>query len=176
MGVRVHKVIGFATDTFASTPEHWSRFSKIGEDTVDMFAGWCREHKDDIIGVASDWSRAERLGFDWDLDALVEYLHIRRDYLGRFIHGKNSLSGKGENILLLIPLTTTPRWNRYNDDIDWAEETQFHEQSDRLCFLERELHPYAKGRPPILLAAMLLRLGVPELWGTLREALYVYWS
>ena len=74
-----------------------------------------------------------------------------------------------KDALVLIPPTCLGRWRRYNNDVDWAEDTQLHGQQNRLVRLERELHPWPKGAPPVIVAALLVWAGIPEVWEALEE-------
>lgn len=176
MGVRVHKTIGFGAREFVPPAGFQERLEEASErTTLGDFATWCRAHEDEIRAFAPgarDKFRRTMLGID--LNAFAEDGKVDVS-LGKYVEWANEFGFK-DAIVFAPPGWPVDQWKRYNDNIDWCEDTQLHGQERRWVPLDREIEPFLKGKPPLTIAALCLWLGVPEMFGRLHEVLYVYWG
>ena len=178
MSIRVHKAIGYGTDTFEPTDTFRERFKALRETNYTDWVVWCLENLKAIEALAEGGPRS-----------LIPMFHFSlRDSVSK---GKlpmhpcvvwGDYDSQDEKKLLLIPPQHTEKggsyecWFRRDDAIDYAEETFAYQQMGRWVNLDHGLYPNDKGKPPLVIGALLLYLGVPELWGKLQETLHVYWS
>lgn len=171
MGIRVTKAIGFGMRDFIP-PVGWrERHTAIGEMTIGDFLPWMAKHEAAIEAFAPEEAMLRRTILSLDID---DSLGRRSDPLGHHVLWDDEFGFK--DALLFIPLGQARYWHRYDDDIDWSEETQEHAGENRFVSLKGSLHPHEKGLPPLSVAALALYLGVPHVWPELQESMYVTWG
>ena len=172
MGIRVHKAIGYGVRPFQVPEGFRDLHNEAFEVTLGDFALWCVRNKDRILSFVPETERGRRMMFtSVDLTPLNEH-HFEESLGSRIVYEDE---GGFEDALLIQPIAHDD-WKRMDSSIDWVEESQFHQQRPRFEFVECGLYPHDRGKPPLSVAAILLWLGLEELWPQLREALYVYWS
>jgi hypothetical protein len=176
MGIRVHKQIGFGARGFVAPEGFRDRLNEAYENvTLEHFADWCRAHKDEILAFApTEDDKFRRTMLDVNLMCLADDKMLGES-LGRYVEYDDEF-GFEDGIVFIPPGWRISNWRRYNDDIDWSEETQLHGQQKRWVSLDREIEPFLKGKPPLVIAAFCLWLGIPEVFERLTEVLYVYWG
>ncbi len=172
MGVRVHKAIGFGVRPFQPPKNFYDKVNEASDLTLEEFATWCRAHEEEILTFVPETDRGRRMMFmNVDLTPITQK-HFQEP-LGSCIDYEAEFGLK--DAILLRPIANDG-WSRYDDMLDWAEETHSHKTKNRFKFLDIGLYPHDKGKPPLTVAAILLWLGLEKLWPKLREALYVHWG
>lgn len=177
MGLRVHKILGYGVKPLShghgkklDDEATWERAEEIGPE---KFLGWMQKHKDEIRKIAGiDENR-------FDLDMAIMRGSPKKGPFG----GEWTLTDSWfyqrefgyKDVVVFVPPCHFD-WARYDDLIDYTEECVEHECERRLKVLNRAIYPYLKEKPPCTIAAVLLWLGIPEVWPDLKEMLYVYWS
>ena len=171
MGVRITKVIGYGVRDF--TPNEAFHARRDEEPTILDFVKWCEEHMAEIEALRTEESQVRSWVLDATLDALKE-----PKFRSKGIY--HSVEWDDEfgipDVLVLIPPDAEHRWRRYNDDIDYAEDTRLHNQENRFIYLDRDINPYPQGFPPLIIGALAMYYGIPHVWPNLKECLYVNWG
>lgn len=146
MGIRVHKIVGYAL-----TDVQYEKYN-ITDERIDPLGYLCAdcEEQEDI----------------WTLDGFLTYLEnyskdtafqaswLRRAQEERRVQGVRKLTGLYElvswdsefgegNVLCIQDPWMYPTYTRYDDTIDWHEETQFHKQRNRVVPLEINPYPHS---------------------------------
>ena len=172
MGIRVHKAIGYGVRPFKAPKNLQDKVNEACEVTLGEFAKWCKEREDRILEFAPKDDRGRRMMFQRvDLRPLNKE-HFKQSLVSR-IDYQNEFGFK--DAILIQPIAHDS-WTRYDDTIDWVEETSFHQAKNRFRFVNIGLYPHDLGKPPLVVAAILLWLGLEELWPKLHEALYIHWG
>lgn len=167
MGIRVHKVIGYGTDTIQTSERGYditdSRIDaakldaleeKAHEMSINQFIKWLEKEEEGILKFhlthnplpptkgrketekeKHDW---ERMDFKFLLQSLKEFAKDKEKAAREFSLGR-SLIWQGEygipKVMIFIP-PSCPSWYRYDDTIDYHEETTTGESANRYRFLE----------------------------------------
>ena len=168
MGIRVHKVLGYLV------PGTVLGFETMRSDEMDLsdYFAWMKKHQDEIQAMVPEpfqesvYSRALHY-----IGSARDFHHKRAPNLSSCIKANE----RGDVWLLIDPAYYT-EWHRYNDLIDWTEESALHDKQDHLHLLTDGIHPRAPGQVSPGVLGMCLLAGVPELASQLKEALYVYWG
>lgn len=147
MGIRVHKVLGYGlTDVVCesyriSDPRINPESKFVNDDLWDLevedYRDWLKEKSEggrDDLGNMDYWIMKERL----------------EDSRGRKYSMSDSFVHQAEygldNVILLSPVTHTD-WRRFDDSIDYVEETYMRErgetQIDRVNVLPHGIYPYS---------------------------------
>jgi hypothetical protein len=152
MGIRVHKAIGYGVTNLKhrcnksgvrmSDPRiNWDLFSSCGEKdcTWEEFLQWCLEHISEIYALyKNDTSLSEELlpdEFHW-----LKRTHKNIKLWSSFRH--DSEFGLPGTLLIIPP--EMKDWFRYDDAIDWEEETRRHQQKSRVELLRPfGIYPYS---------------------------------
>lgn len=168
MSIRIHKVLGYGMDAFKPTPQFEER---CNEWRYTAFLDFAEEHFLDVCKIASESRSVTKGGvqafyLDIRLPRAMKYTKV----LHRIVAWDNEGSSKRK--IVLIPPAMSQQWYRFDDAIDYAEARSMR---SRFVKLDRGIYPYDKGNPPLILAAMCLYLGVPELFAQLEEVVYTYW-
>jgi len=114
MGIRVHKVIGYGLKT--TTPDMFFDHGVVMSDYNNT------ERYENFI---KDWPGLSISMFknkNWNLDRHIIYDH--------------------ENSPILIIPPGYPDWYRYDDSIDFAEETRVYNQQDRIVEFQQGIWPH----------------------------------
>lgn len=167
-------MVGFGVRDFKPSKAFLDRYNQ--EVTVGDFLDWCQPRLKEIKAFVPESDRVRRTMLDVSLMLREEEENPSR--LDDLLTASNVIYDDEfgfEDALVFVPLGMES-WRRYNDSIDWAEETQFHGQQRRFTWLDRELHPYPFHTPPLTVAALAMYFGVPEVWSDLKECLYVMWG
>ena len=165
MGIRVSKAVGYGVRGFKPTPEQRDRMENATLTSLKEFAS---ANEREI--VALDQSRRGDRTFSIDLILGGGFkLHER------MVHFDDEFGIR--DALLLAPPEGID-WCRYDNTIDWLEETERTKDgtANRWKWLRHGIYPNNRGQPSITVAALCLYLGIPDEYPKLREALYVYWS
>ncbi len=174
MGIRVHKAIGFGVRGIKPTKSLRSKYDQMHEMTLGDFILWVEKYEDEVLKFANGVEdKFRRSMLKIDVEGIKDDEKLDQ-ILGRHILWDDEFGIK--DAMLFIPIGYLNSWSRYDDSVDWCEETEFHNQKKRYMKLKRELYPFSKGVPPLSVAAMALWLGIPDVWPKLHEALYVYWA
>lgn len=171
MSIRIHKSIGYGLRDFSLDREFLDKFEKLQEiDDNKCFLSWIIENRNTIFNMV-DNNKSQIFQFDYLLQD-VKKLSVFDLY--DFIKFDNEYSL--EDAIMFIPIEVKKEWYRYDDMIDYTEETLLYKQENRWRWIDKGLYPYDKNKPPISIAALMLYLGIPEKFKELKEALYVWWS
>ena len=184
MGIRVKKILGYGLQPFEPHAGWDNKCNQAYELTVFGFYTWCKENFG-MIQEKLEFSRLTMIPFNVEIRA---HLHvskedsqynrkIRKEPLGRAFEYDSEFGI--EDLLVLMPPEQVLQWRRFDDIIDFTEETQVHEQKNRVIFLAKGIDDHAKGNPPASVGALLIWLGIPdplEAFRSLQEILYVFWS
>ena len=141
MGIRVHKLVGYGL-TDVKTRKHRiadDRFNPDGFATArdiseeDFDARWSEE------GYKQFLRRLDLVGYD----KLVRDNELNNNtpwsIYRAFIHqGEFGLP----NVAVIIPPSLLKSWFRYDDIVDWVEETAAHEQMSRVVEISGGIYPY----------------------------------
>lgn len=182
MSTRVSKVVGYGVDDL--TPEeyaqyrwHWDVDDERPDGAMELpeWLGWWQEHAQEI--------------YEGETETAVSQARCTREYLvqditrGASAHADVIVAQLVHVNPLRCPATTlvvaTPEsrdWYRHNNDLDWIEETAFHNQVERVHRLDLGIPPHEEGSVPLEIKAILLWFGLPGVWARIRPLLYVYWS
>lgn len=165
MGIRVHKAIGYGlmdlaferrdgAATMTDPRIDWRRWHKRTRRMYDIgpksFMAWVRRNWDDLLRLEAE-ERREPIERVREFSLICPML--MRDFFKR--HGDWSLNDcvvhQDEhglpNVLLLLPPTQAHRgeggWLRFDDTIDWIEETRVHGANHRVVDLDSSgIYPY----------------------------------
>lgn len=172
MGIRVSKCIGYGIQPWKAPDDFSTRLEAAEDLPLKAFFEWSDSNADKVLEVYPQELYRRQLRYTAECFAsLPECFHNHR------LHECFVWDGEiAPDTLLLVPPTCLKRWKRHDNDLDWAEETQVHEQQNRVLCLSRGLHPWEKACPPFEIAALLVWAGIPEVWGRLEEMLFVYWA
>jgi len=158
VGIRVHKSVGYGlTDIEFDEESH-----KIVDKRVDP-EGYLH-HSYDVEEEDEDkypWERDGAKGYKkWiKKNFTKDQRHSSRGpHLDMFSFGHwskkeikswdpfKSVIHQGEfglpNVLLVVPFGFYKSWNRYDDTLDWCEETHCHEQMNRVVAFKRGIYPF----------------------------------
>lgn len=135
MGIRVHKVIGYGLKS--TTPD---MFYDQGALMVDTYGNQ----------ISKNWINVEDIytkeGFITYLKNHIEYpwLHIRMLEKKRWnINDCIKTNYESENSPIIIIPPGFENWHRYDNSIDFVEETFCHDQKDRLVELQQGIYPFS---------------------------------
>jgi hypothetical protein len=173
MGIRVHKVIGYGVRGFVPPTGFLDRLNKLGEIKRSTLNRWVKKNRETIESLTGP-------GHHFDLDIMLMSKRLSAHGAAIFPENVGLVSYDDEfglkDALLITPPTADPYWRRYDDIIDWLEETKSSGPRTRWEWLKYGIYPHDKGKTPASVAAVCLFLGVPNIFAQLREALYVWWS
>jgi hypothetical protein len=173
MGIRVHKSVGYGFRKFKPTAKFLERMESC-ELTLTKFADWCDENTSQILTYAvDDPTRFREAMLSIDLAAMREKRRAK-EHLSRCVNYQDEFGLP--DVIQFIPPTLRDEWTRYDDSVDYVEETECHNQKNRFLYVERELYPFNKNKPPLQVAALLLYFGLERYWPRLRECLYIHWG
>ena len=142
MGIRIHKCVGYGVKISCSESGKIcdSRLNFNGQEDfhVDGFIDWWSNNHDLVV----DYAKID--SFD-DRESRV-HCQILQQTLSRkkawnassIIHSPDGIL----DLLLLIPPSCCKSWQRYDDVIDWIEETENCNQESRVQWLETSPYPY----------------------------------
>lgn len=161
MGIRVNKIIGYGvTDLAEKDPRvDWenlySENSKLYEQDSKGFLEWCERNIDKIEELWAAENPGDSNGIDpspkeiglsfkrWHFELLKKTLNNKKFKKSRPYNWVEFDDESDDNtIVLLAP--EYPHWKRYDDIIDWVEETQLYKQKNRVVKLDHlgGIHPY----------------------------------
>lgn len=184
MGIRVHKAVGFGLNDFKAPEGFNDRYGDLGEMTVGEFVNWCIERQERIMrlsGNTDDGHYSTGSSFHWELERFKD----SDEALWHPVVWDPEFGLK--NVILFIPLPLClggdEKWFRYNDTLDWIEETARRHQTNWCLEVERKhLYPYYVNESPnfvlapMSVAALMLFLGIQDRIKDLKGLLYVYWG
>lgn len=184
MGIRINKVVGWGTDSLElKDPEG---FDEKCEALYDLSAkewlAWITVHEEEIYAIANHLVETQGRTLPcftpkW-MRALVNNpgeLKLARP--GRCYAFDDEFGL--ENAIVFWPFNMHHKCCRYNDLIDWFEESMYLSKTDetvRFVPYDRGIHPFEKGQIPFSVIATCIFLGVEDVVPKLKEVLYVYWS
>lgn len=141
MGIRVHKKIGYGLADVATT----NLESRISDERINLNSPAIRqEHMP--IEPYEDWLRAQQLNGDPDFSYALD-LAILGDSKKSF-DLESAVTHNGEfglsNVLLIIPPSFQDSWTRYDDPMDYIEETHLREdpQANWVKQLKSGIYPF----------------------------------
>ena len=177
MGIRINKHIGYALRRPA---EFWRAmrpvFAVVNElELHSEFLPWANENIEAVRALLPPTS-LQHTHAEVFLDPSVIDERDRWTAVGHCV--AYSDEGGDPEIVLLRPVASTS-WFRRDDTIDYCEEKlrRGDEAMPHVEYLDVPIHPQdERTRIPVCVAAILLRLGIPELVPELREAVYTYWG
>jgi len=144
MGIRVHKVVGYAlTDVeyekYTITDERINPLGYIRSDYEEQEDIWTLEG---YLTYFENNSDKTKFMVSWMRKLLAEDVRgqIKLTELYSVIHWDAEF-GLG-NVLCIQDPWMYPNYYRYSDYIDWSEETQLHKQIDRIMPLTINPYPY----------------------------------
>lgn len=175
MSVRIHKAMGYGTNMFKPTPQFEKRYEEVAESWGYLaFLAFAEEHFLDVCKLAFEAypvTKGDARAYLLDIQTPLA-MKPRPFSFWHTVVWKDEM-GMGQNIVL-IPPSSVAKWYRFNDDIDYAEAYQ-DPVRNRFVKLNTGIYPCNQGETPLILAAMCLYLGVPELFAKLEEVIYTYW-
>jgi hypothetical protein len=134
MGIRIHKCLGYGLDDIEFDTVNFTFIDKRinkngylnsneGHFSLGGFLDFYRENGDNLMyGIDkdllsnNDWKAYKSIVYDWEFGI--------------------------KNILLIIPPCHAETWFRYDDIIDYIEETFIQEQTNRYKVFDRGIYPY----------------------------------
>lgn len=146
MGIRVHKMIGYGINNLVEDDprveinilQNFCNEELNGKD----FLKFIKSEKEEIIeAILSEEGSQEQAELAYKF--LVGWKEEKgfKKYENYKSVGYDDEFGLG-NVLLLTPPSMAGNWSRYNDSIDWSEETQNHNQAARYQLLNHPLYPF----------------------------------
>jgi hypothetical protein len=177
MGIRVHKAIGWATKKPLPALDD-NAMERLYGVSFKEFLEWLKKHKAEV-DAAVPKIKDPRYGNPSPLSNVSFYLSCatRRnatESIGRCVIRENEFGVK--DVSLFVDPIEFSSWFRYDNTLDWIEETQSHGQKERFRWVTRGLYPYARGQISPGVVGLCILAGVAEIIPSLKEALYVYWS
>jgi hypothetical protein len=158
MGVRVTKAVGYGlTDVIMDGSRiddprfHSERWKKCREQSYELEDAdqqlFLEERRDKLIAAFSEVNNikdSEHAACQYTLEVECAFQDIERARERGYYCEPRSVIGDSEfgipGVVLFIPLNRGA-WHRYNDTLDWIEETASHNQANRLVFLKRPPYP-----------------------------------
>lgn len=181
MGIRVHKAVGYGCRGFLPSEDVASRLRE-SQDLVLVLLGPLGDVPNVrlILPVAKSVSKgfAEAKMLDMSISMWEKPKNFptvaRSIYDCRIWDDEFGV----KDAILFLPPESALNWKRYDDYIDYHEETggRAKKQVDYFKRLKCGLYPYRRGEVPLAVGAVLLYSGLGDLWPRLQESLYVYWS
>lgn len=177
MNIRIHKVLGYACDSFVKPKNFDELFDRAYDTTLSEFFEWCRSNEARILSRFSEDAapsmRMRRCEFGASINSTQNFLSA--PLLGEFVHIDEECGIAG--LIVLRPPERTSSMFRYDDEIDHYEEQSLHRDSEpKLIKLQRGIYPHDRGEIPIGVFALCSWLDVPELFDRLEEAIYTWWA
>lgn len=176
MGIRVHKAIGYGIDDLrtkpgkdeyhhavADDPRYDGQAGRaVGERAYDMdasaFKKWCAANEARIQALSDAESPVpDRMAVKLVIMGLGDLIERKQHWnLGQsFVHQDEFGL---PNVLLVIDPPSYHSWCRYDETLDWTEETDQHGSRNRVVRLRRPgIHPYDTRWKRV-------RLAEPGLW------------
>jgi len=129
MGIRPHKVAGYGVTNIKVLDKEvidprvdWERLrsGELWDATPQEFLSWMKKNRTKILELARATGEAVQFtSFDW----VVELMEQRKlPEPAQCIHYHHEGGGL-YNVLVLTPPDMTDTWERYDDTLDWMEET-----------------------------------------------------
>ena len=155
MGIRVHKLLGYGLDDVSCNKKKFrindSRFSK---KFLDKLYDEDEElYEDGILKKYLNWLKKKEKqtpkdDFQLKIAILLEIKFIEEELkkektdicIGYNIC--NEIEFGLPNVFCLIPLLSKKTWYRYDNIIDWTEETTHHNQKNRLEIYDNGIYPH----------------------------------
>jgi len=176
MGIRVHKVVGYGCCGFRPDEETKARLREL-DPTTDEFVAWCEAHEREILALPHA-GRGAAFMLPVALAGLRERDGGSAASLRRCVAWDDEFGLK--DAIVVVPPESAEQWRRYDDFIDWAEESSSARRgrapASRFEPLRVGLYPNSRGEVPLSVGAVLLYYGLGGLWSGLEECLYVWWS
>lgn len=157
MGIRVHKIIGYGFDDVqtkdydivdprfkSSINDHEAIYEKC-----EAFPEWIMENVDQAAYILHAIYKMPIADIKFDLSLMAQLMRARikegRKYKTHTLFTHQSEFGIPE-VMMFVPIDS-PGWYRYDDIIDWMEETKAHNQENRIINLFEEtnscgIYPY----------------------------------
>lgn len=172
MGIRVHKIVGWGTQSFSAPKGFSAKQENLWGMTPARLLSWCKRHQNEINAFLSNKSGTHRQ-MAWVLfEASMKDMKKGKHYVSEAVSFDPEFGF--ENSILFSPLEMIDQTKRYDNLIDWLEERDHAEP--RWEWLTRGIYPFNKGDLPLSVIGVCLYLKIPEVIPELKEALYVYWS
>lgn len=181
MGIRVHKTVGYGCRGFTPSKEV-AQHLILDESSIRDLAKWAKKHKDEILALPVKRSVSRGLSEAKMLDVSISIWEKAKDYptAVRYIYECRAWDDEFgiKDAILFMPPESAQSWKRYDDFIDYHEETGGKAKQQFAYFkrLKCGLYPYRRGEVPLSIGAVLLYSGLGDLWPKLRESLYVWWG
>ncbi len=178
MGRRIHKALGYAV----RLPDWRNDVRPIypkWRASWNEFLYWCGENLGKIVKLSGDTDFVAQLDLKrrWNQQASSMLPLFSRC----IIHDDEAIP----ELLLIIPPDLVDKWYRYDDDIDLVEALALgpanadERRVPRAITLESDelpLRHYPAGKPPAMVVAIAMYLGLERFVGELKETLYVWYS
>lgn len=156
MGIRVHKIIGYGIvdlehneSTMTDKRINWDILKNLCEKAEKARGGKFIKWYNNNFG---NFSKLQAKKFHLGYDRLLRTKKFYVSSIGSFISDNKNwnlsecLVHNDEygfpNVIVFIPPIFSKQWKRYDDTIDWLEETQNYGQQNRFQLLDRDLYPY----------------------------------
>jgi hypothetical protein len=160
MGINVHKVIGYGLTDVKMRKRRGGYSHVLTDKRFDpsgyMYADWeTKEEHWTVEGYRrflKQWKKGRCITASADLDSFTFAALARKKpkpYYKRFLDWDpcysviHQLEFGLPNVLVIVPFAFYPKWYRSDDTLDWCEETQEHEQQNRVLELPRGIYPYS---------------------------------
>ena len=178
MGIRIHKAIGYGCRGFTPSPEIAARLRE-DEAPISALATWAEAHMTEILALPVEENNK---GLSEHRMLQLSLSMWKEEVEDRYIHECFAWDPEFgvKDAILFIPPEWVQSWRRYDDTIDYHEETDRwapEGQADYFRRLKVGLYPNRLGQVPLSVGVVMLYCGIsPEIWPKLHEAIYVWWS
>ena len=125
MGIRIHKAMGYGLEDI--TPDN-PIFDSKGYLNLDRESSFSEE--DFINGLDTDKIELMLVAQDYEKNPFKFYDCVKYDYEDE------------KTSIVFIPPTQAKYWFRYDDDIDYIEETVYNQQFKNTKLIDRALYPW----------------------------------
>jgi hypothetical protein len=137
MGIRVHKALGYGLTDVAFDKENYEiidgRFNpnaiKRENIVADRFIAFLKTKLTEDIE-------------DFDTKILITTLENKMPLSLVWSSFVMQTTFGGASIFLITPVEYIDEWHRYDEMIDWVEESQNYQQTNRYQLIDRPLYPY----------------------------------
>jgi hypothetical protein len=141
MSIRVHKMLGYGLEVQTNDPRI---NSDVDWDLLPDFGKFLQQNREQII---SNWLLPEAMKMWPDMDMLFATSNFDFELQRALYQYKNESTVpygcvvQHRNMLLFRPVSK-PDWFRYDNTLDWMEETKLHGQNNRTLVFKTGICPY----------------------------------
>lgn len=179
MGLRVHKMVGWGTDELQikDRKDFDAQMENLWDLSTHEWLAWLTSHQAQIREIAEEHfpSNIPKPGSLLPMTIEILRHEVPRGVIDidtpNYCVSHDDEFGH-ENTIVICPTHMMNRCRRYNDLVDWLEESG----EVRFRYLEKGIYPFDKGMIAEDVVGLCLFLGIEDVIPKLREALYVYWG